>query len=153
MKVLYLPHHPEGINPHLTFAGAVRNLIMYARKDFERAKRQYNFPVFGTCPNCQKGPTPFEIHHTIPMWAYAVDLLLDYRPTTAKFISELSSMAFNGEIHICKCNERSNLIALCERCHEKAESEAGKHWKDYFRQYRISFTNQEIREQSKRISQ
>jgi len=87
----------------------------------------------GQCQICGTLEGRVAIHHVKPIWVYALSLVLSNPPQNHEQSNEMVWEAILDRIAIDPaCDENGNLQVLCAKCHKKAESEATKHWRQYF---------------------
>jgi len=129
MKFIYMPEHAKSTNDVLHFDTAMYNLSKLARLEFTKLKTK--IIEKHVCTRCAVSAR-CELHHIKPVWAYALQAIVDQKPQSMADVQRISSLSFHGTINIADCNQADNLRWLCHACHTEADSEAEAYWKAYF---------------------
>lgn len=130
MNVQYIPDGAKDINDVINVHTYMTQVMKYARGRSSFAKNRQECTMLGRCQVC-KVLAPVDAHHIKPIWAFALEYLLNSGAQTHKAFS--LAAAWTIRMHnVDQWHSLTNLEPLCSICHEVAQKWTDQEWQGYF---------------------
>lgn len=151
MNIQFIPNGAKDINDVINVHTYMTQVMKYARGRSSFAENRQKCTMLGRCQNC-KGLAPVDAHHIKPIWAFALEYLLNSGAQTQKAFSFAAVWTIRM-YNVDQWHTLPNLMPLCSGCHQWVQSQADQEWQRYFEQnYPVVFGRRNLDEVLRRLN-